>query len=1147
MDVKLSSSKIFTSSCIELKRDELDEKYEKCHSILQKMLHGLSEQECNDMLNKTICKDKQHEEIVILGLLTNILVDPSNGAKSYRDLSLVCRDGLACAVAALNELLGRWTRLADTSRVQFVYIIGEMIRGGIVGVDSVVWNLLRYAAGGDVSPRNILLVTSLLDIFQDNKVWLEKHPVILSNVVYTYLRLIEDHSSPPLLPLRQRETNFVIGLLREKWSECVSTIGRDLVRLLQNVARIPEFEALWRQMIHQPQTLSPKFTGILQILQTRTSRRFLQSRLTPEMERKLVFLTSNVKFGLQKRYQDWFTKQYLSTTESQALRYDVIRFIVGVIHPTNELLCSDIIPRWAVIGWLLTSCTSPVVLANCKLALFYDWLCYDPEKDNIMNIVVLANCKLALFYDWLCYDPEKDNIMNIVVLANCKLALFYDWLCYDPEKDNIMNIVLANCKLALFYDWLCYDPEKDNIMNIEPAILLMSNSIPKHASITAGLLDFLCRIILNFHPTLTEHIKAGVVSSLHQILEKRVLPLPTLGSVFDSAKLDAELRAMVQDIFGVFCRSPPSPPGPGGGGGGGGGGKEAVFSDDEEDNTPTLNNTNSKRVKPSPGGAPINSAPLPPCSDLLSVDMKSHMSTLYGENDSEVKCLAMERIVELILQEDYEQEILSAVGNTLAVVLHSQLSLTAFPEHPTSEYLEDSIGRPLCVLFRSMCQLREDDSRFSMLACVLSELYTAAPCVGYLLLYYLCVSSRETSSYASEPSGNNTNKMSNNNGSNESNNNKSFVYKEFCTYIDKELESCLLTDLTLCQEDDANLLCYLVPYIYNEFPEHVVNNGHILNVVVGTIDARQLQTLISLVIQGRLVMMKGPGIQTLLQVSLTWETFEQMCLWQLFSAHDIALAQILPILPRLKFSFHAEALSAILLLLKQEKPDEDSLKQVLCREVKPLSDMFVVSILQHWCQTDADLLAEILSDLLSTRCPATSPNKRKRGGQGQGLGAKAGVTPPSAERILGHLERVRYGCKVLFLNTRMQRALHIAQACCTDTQRTLYSNLFALLDEGETSSTTTNNCSNQNSNSKSNSNKRGRRVNRSSGGGTGGSSNARNSGGSTGRQSRATSASVVDISSESRSDSSSEEELVKVKPAPKKRKKAPAVLHSDSD
>lgn len=38
-------------------------------------------------------------------------------------------------------------------------------------------------------------------------------------------------------------------------------IGRDLVRLLQNVARIPEFELLWKDIIHNPQALSPQFTG----------------------------------------------------------------------------------------------------------------------------------------------------------------------------------------------------------------------------------------------------------------------------------------------------------------------------------------------------------------------------------------------------------------------------------------------------------------------------------------------------------------------------------------------------------------------------------------------------------------------------------------------------------------------------------------------------------------------------------------------------------------------------------------------------------------------------------------------------------------------------------------------------------------------
>lgn len=89
--------------------------------------------------------------------------------------------------------------------------------------------------------------------------------------------------------------------------------------------------------------------------------------------------------------------QYLGTPEAQSLRCDLIRFIVGVIHPTNELLCSDIIPRWAVIGWLLTTCTSNIASANAKLALFYDWLFYDPERDNIMNIGKCDSSFSALF------------------------------------------------------------------------------------------------------------------------------------------------------------------------------------------------------------------------------------------------------------------------------------------------------------------------------------------------------------------------------------------------------------------------------------------------------------------------------------------------------------------------------------------------------------------------------------------------------------------------------------------------------------------------------------------------------------------------------------------------------------------------------
>ena len=50
-------------------------------------------------------------------------------------------------------------------------------------------------------------------------------------------------------------------------------------------------------------------SGIRQLLSIKTSRRFFSSRLTPDMENKLNFLTSRVRFGQQKRYQDWFQRQ----------------------------------------------------------------------------------------------------------------------------------------------------------------------------------------------------------------------------------------------------------------------------------------------------------------------------------------------------------------------------------------------------------------------------------------------------------------------------------------------------------------------------------------------------------------------------------------------------------------------------------------------------------------------------------------------------------------------------------------------------------------------------------------------------------------------------------------------------------------------
>lgn len=1038
--------KLFTYSVLE-RKDEIEEKYERCYQTVQGLTAGLNDRECHDALTNHISKDKSQEEVISLGLLTAVLLEPKNADKIYRDLTLLSRDGLQSVITHLQQFsLEKWSRLLDVPRKQLLWIIREMVHNNIAGIDNLCWNLMRNAAGGDISPTNIALIEYLLDLYQDHRKWLEKFPWLIASVVYSFLRFIEDHNT--LLPLRNREVVFTISLLRDRFTDCL-VIGRDLIRLLQNVSRIPEFEALWKDLMHNPQSLSPNLTnGVIQILETRTSRRFLQSRLTPDMERKLVFFTSSVRFGHHKRYQEWFQNKYLNTPEAQSLRSDLIRFIVGLIHPTNELLCSDIIPRWAVIGWLITTCTS--------------------------------------------------------------------------------NIALANAKMALFYDWVCYDPKHDNIMNIEPAILVMLNSLRIHPTVTASLLDFLCRIIPNFYPAQSERIRNGIFVSLRQILDKRVLP--SLVPLFTNTRIDGELRAMIQNTFREFCDPPAFQ---------GdsiknddeidtiitslkndlldGENEDITFSDEESETSPkktmAFDNNSISSIKTTPVKVKLKEKNVLP-SDLdkealqtLSKELRLETETLYFEKDNERKCEAMEKIVQLIVQDDeIYPDMLAALGSCLSCLLKNQIEEKILPAIPNDDSLEDSIGKPIFVMFRSLTQFTEDDSRRLQLLSLLAEMRTHQTRIGYLLLYYLQVSS-----------------LINNNADRKLNNGiKSHVYKEFCETQEIELNECLLSDLQLCQEDDAAMFCWLMPAVYNQFPKIIVGNEDFLHLVVSTVDGSQVQEIICLILQGKLTMFRSDAVPSLATCSLNWETIEQFFFWKLVSAHDIDIKVILSNIVKLDYNNHPETLTSILLMLKKEKPTLELLKPILCREIKPLNDQFVISVISSWYLEHGEIVANLVSQLLISRCPVVSPTKRKRG-QGQGLGSRGGVAPPSAERILGHMERIRSRgtCPVMFRAEGMQKALQIAQAACTDTQRMLFSNLFQLLEEDEPHVPTTNKNS------------------------TGGKGRGRKAAPTFGNSNKKNAKSVIKDLSESSEESSEEEEVIKPRQT-KKRRKMNAVA-SDSD
>lgn len=370
-------------------RDDIDDKTQRTYQNLKQLIANKTAKECHEIYLKFIATNSQHNtEELTMGLLVAILVEQDGQqSKYYRDIVTLSKDSLSLFSTYLNIIIiERLSKLRDHSIRQIFWITHQLMKANINTAETICSNLIRQTAGGDLSAKNLWLVENLLDLLNENRSWvINSTSFMVPTIIYTFMRLVNDHMGPAQSALRQKEVDFVIGLIREKFLECMH-VGRDFLRLLHYVIKIPEFEKLWHDIFNNPKSLHPSFQNPLQLLSNRTPRRLFQSRLTFEMERKISFLATQVKFGNQKRYQDWFHKQYLATPESLSLRCDLIRYICTIIHPSNEVLCSDIIPRWAIIGWLLTTCTTSVSATNSRLALFFDWLLYDSKMDNIMNI-----------------------------------------------------------------------------------------------------------------------------------------------------------------------------------------------------------------------------------------------------------------------------------------------------------------------------------------------------------------------------------------------------------------------------------------------------------------------------------------------------------------------------------------------------------------------------------------------------------------------------------------------------------------------------------------------------------------------------------------------------------------------------------------
>ncbi|CAK7330593.1 unnamed protein product [Dovyalis caffra] len=375
-----------------------------------------------------------------LAILYGVLTESHLAKTHIKHLHSIVTDGYALFVSLIvkivNDLYGKFV---DSVKDQLIWVVKEMVDVLGVGFDGLLVSLLRQIVGGDFSDRNLWLCFELSALFSSK--WdclVEEAPFVLTSALFVYLRVLADHckvsSDAKIESLKRLEIEFCVKMLREQFHLCMK-IGRDLIRLLRDLVHVPEFRAIWKDLVLSPREFGMEgFSDVSQLYCSRTSSLYFLLRITPEMETQLRFLLMHVKFGNQKRYQMWFARKFLFGQERETLVIDIVRFICCAHHPSNETIQSDIIPRWAVIGWLLKSCREKYVEANVKLALFYDWLFFDEKIDNIMNIepaMLLMVCSIPKYVDithslleFLLFLAENYDVdRNYVIIRGLSSAM----------------------------------------------------------------------------------------------------------------------------------------------------------------------------------------------------------------------------------------------------------------------------------------------------------------------------------------------------------------------------------------------------------------------------------------------------------------------------------------------------------------------------------------------------------------------------------------------------------------------------------------------------------------------------------------------------------------------------------------------------
>ncbi|MES1902265.1 MAG: Integrator complex subunit 3 [Paramarteilia canceri] len=228
--------------------------------------------------------------------------------------------------------------------------------------------------------------------------------------------------------------------------------GRDIVRLIVNVANVSGLNKIWTNIVTKPQALSPNFGGITALLAKPTSKHLVMTCLSQRLDQFINYLVQQITLIRKNNsrgedynfYFLWISrKNFPQHGEMSMVKPNIVRYLIINRTSDAEYTKDSVVEaKSLIVEWLLTtSQNNELETASLMLSLMFEFLIYVSDQDPRSNNSQYYP-ELSLTWKILSFiNQRNEKMINQIVNFMPTLITYFIPTQKDLFSGNFKNAV----------------------------------------------------------------------------------------------------------------------------------------------------------------------------------------------------------------------------------------------------------------------------------------------------------------------------------------------------------------------------------------------------------------------------------------------------------------------------------------------------------------------------------------------------------------------------------------------------------------------------------------------------------------------------------------------------------------------------------